>query len=683
MKYSNNSVVSVEFFGICAVLLLVVIAYLPVSQCDWVYLDEGRAIKQNSVLKQGYTSESVAWALTTDYPDYWHPLPWLTHIGDFVLYGDDPGGHHLTNLLFHLLNVVLLFSFLRGYTGKTWPSMGVAALIGVHPIHVESVAWIFERKDLLSMTFFLAALISWRSYALEKKWVGYVGALLCLALSLTAKPMAVTFPGVLLLLDFWPLNRIKGRRTLRDFVPLAVEKIPFFAVGVAYSAFIYFHVSTVHGLVSWPPAVRIANALTSFWKYAFKLVFPRDFAVFYPHPGMASLFVAIIASLGLVALFAAAVRLRKKTPFVLWGLGWFCMTVLPVSGIAQTGSQAMADRFVYIPAIGFYSAVAFAIGTIISHRPRPIRHTTAILSISVVITLTILTNRQVHNWRNTRSLFEHSLAVAPGSALLHNNLGSYIFDQANREPSHIAEAKGHFRKAIEITPAYELAWANYGRMLFHQDSLGKSREVYEYALLLDSCCAPALQGLGLIAEREGKSDQSIQYHQQAVECEPGMWLSQYHIARMYLERGEYPAAREACWKSIRLNPYWAGYDILGRTFMRERVLDSALYYFSVASQHSQDAWEPYHNSGLVYAALGKHPQAILCFENALEKGGDAEKSVHYCLGLSLHEHGNPGRAKRHLRAALRLAPEFEAAREALNRILEEPAQGTLDSTDAG
>lgn len=663
-------------------LFLVVLAYMPVSTCDWVYLDEGRAIESNTVLKQGYTLESVRWAFTTSFPDYWHPLPWLTHIADFLFFGDDAGGHHLTNLLFHLLNVILFFVFVKIYTGSRSAAILAATLLGLHPIHVESVAWIFERKDLMSMTFFLSALLSWRSYAVGKKWSGYVGAIVFLSLSLMAKPMAVSFPAVLLLLDCWPLGRLGDSISLHKARKLLVEKSPFILVAAAYSLFIYFHVSNTHGLVSWPLFVRIGNALTSFWKYLYKLFIPHEFAVFYPHSGSVSLAVFIAAAFSFVVLWFLAFSLRKKKPFLLWGLSWFCITLFPVSGIAQTGTQAMADRFVYIPALGLYVSLSYLLAIWIPRLSAKSKTTVIGSLCGTAILLTVLTNVQVQHWKNSRTLFEHSLGVAPGSALLHNNLGAYIFDHAS-DSSSVSEAKSHFIKAIDISPRYETAWANYGRVLLYQDSLERAKEASRHALRLDPCCGPALQGLGMIAERENEIEQSIEYHERAVECRPDMWLSHYNTARLRLSNGEFVKARSACRKSIRLNPFWASYDLLGRTFLHGNALDSALYYFSVASQHSPDAWGPYHNSGLVYAALGRHPQAILCFETALDKGERTNKDVHYYLALSLIAHGESGKAKRHLQAALDIAPEFAPARAALDRLTGSGEERTLEKGTVG
>jgi tetratricopeptide (TPR) repeat protein len=448
-------------------VLLTALVYAPVLRHGFVNYDDNLYVSGNPVVRQGLTWEGLRWAWTAAVACNWHPVTMLSHMLDVELYGVRPGWHHLTNLLLHLANVVLLFEVLRRMTGATWRSAAVAALFAVHPLHVESVAWISERKDVLSGLFFLLTLGAWLRYVRRPAAGRYLLALLAFALGLLAKPMLITLPFVLLLLDVWPLGRLplaampaasertERRRALRA---LLLEKLPFVVLAVAVSAVaLYTQRGAMASLAALPLRRRAANALVSYVVYLGKSLWPSRLAVIYPLPPSIPLWKAALAAALLAALTALALARLRRAPWLAVGWLWFAGMLAPVSGLVQVGRQAMADRYTYLPSIGLFIAVVWSAhalaqaalpGELPARGPGATRRALLGAGAAVVIAALALTARvQVGAWRDSLTLFRHAAAVTDGNYVAAFHLGEELRMRGDR-----AEARRYYREALRIRP---------------------------------------------------------------------------------------------------------------------------------------------------------------------------------------------------------------------------------------
>jgi tetratricopeptide (TPR) repeat protein len=457
---------------VCAVLLALITAgvYWPVTGFDFTNYDDPDYIIYNPMVQQGITGRSVTWAFTTDHASNWHPLTWISHTLDCELYGLKPGGHHLTSLLIHIANVVLLFLLLEGLTGSMWRSALVGALFAWHPLHVESVAWVSERKDVLCTFFWLLTLMAYGKYANKSKGasaqppsprskVWYGAALAFFALGLLSKPMVVTLPFVLLLIDYWPLQRISefGVRSAelksgskRGAVTwLLAEKIPFFALAVAECVATVWAQKASNSVVAaaaLPVPARVANALVSYVLYLWKTVWPVNLAVPYPFSHEWT-FAQAAAAGALLALISAFVMWRRKTqPYLVVGWFWFIGTLVPVIGLVQVGLQFMADRYTYIPLMGVFIMVAWSIPARWAVWPRPGLVFATVIG-ALLVVLLMVTRVQLYYWQNSVTLFTHTAAVTENNILAEYNLGEALA-RADAEDAAVT----HYLKALAMRP---------------------------------------------------------------------------------------------------------------------------------------------------------------------------------------------------------------------------------------
>ena len=415
--------------------LLTLAVYLPVLAHGFIRFDDPYYVTRNPGVQAGLTWEGIAWALTANVASNWHPLTLLSHMLDCELFGMDPMGHHLTSLLLHTASVVLLFEVLRRMTGSVWRSAAVAALFAIHPTHVESVAWIAERKDVLSGFFWMLTLLAWERYVRQPSRKRYAAVALALAAGLLSKPMVVTLPFVLLLLDVWPFER-KIR---------VKEKLPLFALAAASCVVTVIAQSGAIGMASrFPMNLRLANAVLSYVKYLGKTLVPTRLAVFYPMPAEFPAWKVAGAALLLVLLTVLALRAPR---YVTVGWLWFLGTLVPVIGIVQVGGQAMADRYLYLPSIGLFLIAVWGF-------PRKA------FWIPVLLALAITTRLQLRHWQDSESLFRHAAAVTEGNFIAHLHLAQIHADRGERGP-----ALEHFRTTLEIRPGMWQAQASLGNTL--------------------------------------------------------------------------------------------------------------------------------------------------------------------------------------------------------------------------
>jgi hypothetical protein len=444
-------------------VLLTAAVYSPVRSLPFINYDDPGYVVQNSHVQSGLTWNTFVWSLTATEQTNWHPLTWLSHALDCQLFGLNPAGHHLTNLLFHVINVVLLFWLLQKATGATGPSFLVAALFAVHPFNVDSVAWVAERKNVLSTLFFLLTLGAYGWYARKPRWQRYALVAALFLMGLAAKPMLVTLPFVLLLLDYWPLQRIAGWTdpSERLQIPqasvkrLLVEKLPLLAVSAASSAItVVAQQSAIKPLEAISFGDRLLNALASYALYIWKACWPSGFAVYYPHlfdktlspsPGAAA-WTAVLVGVLLLTVGSAIVWSQRYTrPYLLTGWGWYLGTLVPVIGIVQVGMQGMADRYAYLPLIGIFIIVAWGATEIANHfQVKPASR--EITAVAILAILSLFTVRQVCYWRTDYALWSHALQVTANNYYANDQVGSMLASE------HRPEALHYFEEAARIAP---------------------------------------------------------------------------------------------------------------------------------------------------------------------------------------------------------------------------------------
>jgi len=537
-----------------AALLVVatVAAYASVWRCDFVSLDDPTYVTDNPLVAQGLTWQGVAGAFTTGHAANYHPLTWLSHMVDVELYGLRPAGHHLTNLLLHLASTLLLFAFLARTTQAPWASGVVAALFALHPTHVESVAWIAERKDCLSTLFAMATIWAYRGYCLHPSARRAAGVGLWFTGGLLAKPMVVSLPLLLWLLDYWPLRRPLGWRRVG-------EKLPLFALAAA-SCVVTFLAQQSGGAVQdlrIPLAPRLANAVVAYVRYLGELLWPVKLSVLYPHPYITgtpwSRATVVGCALLLLALTALAIALRRRR-HLLVGWGWYLVSMVPVIGVVQVGVQAMADRYTYLPFIGLFLAIVWE-GRALCARLGRGRWLGGAATVAVLGLLTLLTARQVGAWRDSTTLYERSLAATPESWALHNNLGNAYsragnYDGAIREFSTILDHAGHFLTLM----GEHREEAHYNLALAYQEQgdLGQAIAHYQQAIALNPANLDAQSNLGLVYLRQGKVEQARQQLEWVVRVQPGYPAGLYNLAEVYRAAGEDERAARLYERFLRL-----------------------------------------------------------------------------------------------------------------------------------
>jgi tetratricopeptide (TPR) repeat protein len=550
------------------VALLLVVAtcavYAQVGGHRFVQYDDPDYVSSNPHVLAGLSAEGARWAFTSWHASNWHPLTWLSLMLDVELFGPSSGAIHLVNLALHAANVVLLLFALREL-GLGLPSSALAAaLFALHPLHVESVAWVAERKDVLSGFFFTSGLLAYAWYARERRLGRYLLVAAALGLGLLAKPMLVTFPAVLLLLDLWPLRRHEG------IARLLLEKLPLFAL-VAASAAITVLAQRQGGAVvdlgGIPLAARLANTPVAYVTYLAKLVWPVGLAAYYPHPGLAlPAWKTALATLLLAAISLLAWRERARRPWLAVGWAWFLGMLVPVIGLVQVGDQALADRYAYLPSIGIYAALACSLAELVSRRPaaRPAVVTGAIAALAA---LALTTRAQVATWRDTRTLFEHALAVTgDDNDRAHQALGVVLADEERLYDRAIV----HCRKAIELDPRRGALRSNLANALLGQGDFDGAIEAWRAAIELEPALVQAHYNLGTTLARKGSFDAALGPLAEAVRLDPTYVEARVNLAGVLLSLGRAREALPHLERALELAP--AHLDALCNRALAERTL---------------------------------------------------------------------------------------------------------------
>lgn len=650
--------------SVCVVLAIAIVAvFWQVGDYPFINLDDNLYITENPHVQAGLTIENLKWAFTTTHAPYWHPLTWLSHMLDIQLFGLKAGGHHAMNVFFHIANTLLLFLILRWMTKARWRSAFVAALFALHPLHVESVAWVTERKDVLSTLFWILTMGLYAYYRQCPGYRRYLLVIVAFSLGLMSKPMLVTLPFVLLLLDFWPLGRLQpvkeagkdSRHTAHSEDPvrkkrktaegsaakaadrgewpitplrwtvirsLLLEKAPFLALAALSSVItIIGQQRAMASLQTLPVDARIANALVSYVKYIGMMIWPLDLAVFYPHPHKQPVWLVLGAALALAAVTFLVIRKMNRFPYLGVGWLWYLGTLLPVIGLFQAGAQEMADRFSYVPMIGILIMVAWGIPDSLKNWGRR-KTALGVLSGIAVLACAGLTWAQVQLWRDSITLFSHTLKVTTGNFIAHNNMGTALSDQGKTE-----EAIAHYESALRIAPKYAKAWINLGIAYEESDRNAKAIEAYQQAQRLNPNDAEAWNSLGSAYGKSGQTAKAIEAIGQALRIDPEYDEAWNNLGNAYGGNGETAKAIEALQKAIRINSRYA------------------------------KAW---NNLGIAYAESGRNEEAIEAFRRCLNiKPGQAD--VWSNLGVAYRKHGQTAKAIETYREALRISPVYVKA----------------------
>ena len=527
------------------------VVFLPVGNFGFVNYDDPDYVTENSFVKNGLNGAGIRWAFISFHASNWHPLTWMSHMTDCSLFGVNPGAMHFVNVLFHAANAALLFALLGRLTQKIWPAAFVAALFAWHPLHIESVAWISERKDVLSTFFALLSLLGYAKYVeaskvqSPKSKVFFAYGLLAFALGLMAKPMLVTLPFILLLLDFWPLQRFP----LSAFrFPLLTEKIPFFLLSVAACVVTCLaQRGAMASLEKVAFSLRLENSLVAYVGYLLKLFWPENLAFFYPLTAPST------TSLAAAGFFLAAIsffvwRARCAWPFVSVGWAWFLGTLVPVIGIVQVGEQAMADRYTYFPAIGIFIIVTFG-GLALAERFSIVKKTLVPVAILILAGSVLATENQLRYWRTDETLFGHAVAVAKNNEIAHLNLG-VVYEKQGRT----AEAMQEYRQALAINPQRAHTHNNIADLLDEAGQPAAALTEYQTALRLDPMTVETQLNLGSLLVELQRFDEAAQYFRHAAELRPADARPHYELGKSLLKQGRDAAAIEEFRTALQRDP---------------------------------------------------------------------------------------------------------------------------------
>ncbi len=616
---------------VCLGLILLNAAiYTQTRTFDFVNYDDGVHIYNNLPIQHGLSGPGVEWAFTSVLVATYTPVTALTYLSDFEMHGLDPAGYHLTNLLFHMANTLLLFWVLLRLSSALWPSALVAALFAVHPLHVESVAWISARKDVVSTFFALLVVWSYTAYARKPRVLPYLASLMLFTIGLLAKPMLVTLPFVLLLLDYWPLNRLGHHRAappvdLRGRWGVLLEKVPFLLLTVLVSA---LTLAAQRGAGAIRPAhlfgfsARIFNAIVSYPAYVGNTLWPSGLIPFYPHPGEAIPIPSVLLSLiFLAAVSALCLHLRRTRPYLIMGWLWFLGTLIPVIGLVQVGGQAMADRYTYIPIIGLFVMAAWSLRDLVFAWPKS-RAAVVFSATAVVLLLSILSWRQTRHWENSIALFEHTLRFSPTNTVALANLGEAYLVAGRHD-----EAIEHIQAALALHPRDLGNLRNLASAYRQTDQLEQAEKQLRLAIKLDGTSPRTLNLLGLVLLDQGKDIRARLRFEKALEVDPEFIPAHINLGNLLLHqdlRGEALAHYRFVLERNPRHP--DALTNLGAVLLYLKDYEAAIPLLERSLEIAHDDAVTHLNLAVAYFELGRFEDAGLQAQRALEIDPSYEKA---------------------------------------------------------
>jgi tetratricopeptide (TPR) repeat protein len=683
--------------AVCLVLAITTfIVYTPLLRSDFISFDDGDYVYENNHITAGPTPQNIIWAFTNTHANNYHPLTSISLMLDSVIFGSKPAGFHLTNLLFHIANTILLFLVLGRLTGRLWPSAFVAALFALHPLHVESVAWISERKDVLSTFFFMLTLLAYIRYVEKPSSGRFLLALLFFALGLLSKSMLVTLPFILLILDYWPLNRLNSKIVI-------FEKIPFILLSVVFSV-ITFQIQWQIGLAkpfqTYPLGWRIENALVSYVIYIWKLFAPTNLAIFYPHPqGNIPLWQIIAAVLVLVFITSLAVLQLKRRSYIAAGWLWFLLTLVPVIGIIQVGLQAYADRYTYIPYIGLFIIIAWGIADLSSRLPYR-KVVIAFAAAVILLTLGVQSRLQASYWRDSIALYKHATAVTKNNWWAHRILANAFI-----EKGLTSEGVAQFKESLKIDPNNAASQNELAKVLLDTGDVNQAIEIYQKLLPplpenLDGLVGinPAIikrtdikvivnlyveANINLAAAYlcQGDVNEAVSRLREALRINPDSITAHRELGDIFLQKGQIENAQEQYMAILQIKPaYLEEFKRFADTLLGDNKFEQAAGIYVMLIPFQPNNIETYTNLGIAFAEQGKFNEAHACFAKVLSISPDSADSFVNIANVFAMQ-GEFQQALEQCDKALKLTPNHPKALELKNQILEQGRQ-TDNSGDA-
>lgn len=688
------------WLGSAGLAVAILAAFWPALQSGFINMDDGEYVLQNPHVATGLSIGNIVWAFTTGHASNWHPLTWLSHMLDVQLFGLNPTGHHLVNLLLHIVNTILLFLLLVRLTGTRWRALAVAGLFGLHPLHVESVVWVSERKDVLSTLFFLGSIWAYAEYAQlldasptpstvaqtgpflrARAKSFYLFTLLLFALGLMSKPMLVTLPFLLLLLDYWPLDRFKGRELQGQArIAFLKEKLPLFALAAISSVITVAVQQRGHAVkVFLPLYLRLENAVVSYVSYLGKAFWPVHLSIFYPHPNTRynlsqtdalhpvseqwALPAVVMAAAFLFGVSLLAFKWRRPLPWLMTGWYWYVGTLVPVIGIVQVGMQSMADRYTYIPLIGIFIAAVWAVATLAALQ-RSVGPVLAGAVTLMILACGLVTHRQAGFWHDDLTLFQHALSVTVNNAVAESHVGVGLAKQGRLD---LAET--HFKAALADDPYFYDAHSSMGSLYEIQVQPAQAMDEYRTTLKMRPWDDFAHLHLAGLLHKLGRDDEAIAGYREDLEANPDSVEANYQLGALLLDRGDLHGSTAYLSKAVDLNPKHVDALLcLSDLWMKQGKPVAA----QVALQSVVDLYPTNFELRINLASLfwdgGKEAEALEQYREAVRLRPTAPIG-HYDLAVAYAAQGKLPDATKELEEAARLKPDYTEALSELAWLL--------------
>jgi tetratricopeptide (TPR) repeat protein len=655
-------------FLICLILTLITFTvFCQVRTFKFITFDDPVYVTENPGIQAGLTLNAVKWAFTTGYANFWHPLTWLSLMLDWQLFGSGPAGFHLTNLLIHIANTLLLFIVLKKMTNALWQSAFVAALFALHPLHVEAVAWVAERKEVLSAFFWILTMWAYLRYVKQPNIFRYFLTMLIFALGLMAKPMLITLPFVFLLLDYWPLERIR-QFDWKVSSHLILEKIPFIVLS-AISSFIAFFVQRSGGAMTefseFGLRFRLYNALISYVKYMEKMFWPTHLAYFYPHPGEnVSIRYVLISAVLLLAVTVFVLRLAKSHRYLVTGWFWYIGTLLPVIGLIQVGTHAMADRFSYITLTGLFVVIAWGLPDLLEKWP----HRKIVLwmsSVIVLFILAVLTYLQLGYWKDSLTLYQHALEVTENNYSAHFGMTQPLLEQGR-----IEEAIWHNSEAIRIKPNYIDGFNGLGAAFCQSGKFDKAIDCYKKALQINPDASQVHANLGVALAAKGEFTEAVEQYEIALKTMDAP-RTHSNYAETLFNLGKFQQSIIEYRKALLTMPNDPNIlNGLGYVLAHSGKFDEAITLYDKALRISPDRIDIHLNLGTALTSSDKLDEAVKEYNKILSI--QPQNAVaHNDFGVVLYRQGKLDDAISHFQQAVQINPQYTDAKNNLNAVLAE------------
>jgi protein O-mannosyl-transferase len=639
-------------FGLVVINLFI---YAQVRNFEFIGWDDPLYVTQNAEVMKGLSWQGTQWAFATGHAANWHPLTWLSLMLDVQLFGISPGHIHFTNLLFHVANSLLLFWVLFRMTSAVGLSAFVSGLFAVHPLHVESVAWVAERKDVLSAFLLLLTIWAYIAYVRKPGPTQYSLVHVLFALALLAKPMAITLPVMLLLLDVWPLGRaVPGKGQWAAWWPLMREKLWLVLMAIAVSAVtlaVQRHGGTMAGFEAFPLGARVSNAFVSYGAYLGKMLWPCSLSAFYPFqllPGWA----AAGCVLGLIGISFLAIRSAARAPCFLMGWSWYLVTLLPVIGLIQVGDQGRADRYTYLPLIGIFIAIAWGAHTVLRHR-HVLKIVSGLIACAVICVFAVMARSQAGCWKNAMSLWRQALESTTRNVHANVNFGFALMDRGE-----VSKAIVHYSEALRIDPNFAEAHNALGVALLRQDQVIDAGRHFAQALRIKPAFWEATGNMGTVLARQGKSEEAVSFFARALGAKPGDAQLHHNMGLALAEMGKASEAIAHFSEAAKIKPDFAEPHVqLGNILLRQGELDRAFEHYREAIRIKPGSTDARINLGIGLMNKGLDQEAAAECTEALRLNPELPEA-HNCLATILINKMQDKEALAHLTEAVRIRPDY-------------------------